>query len=312
MYPAPDPNAEEYKVGQEYLELSEALFRLVEAHDTARASVGQPYRPKSRAATDFDNQEQFRGSASEGPVEDLQAEAGFFLARADDHMRALAMSIATERVAHSVFTLARVVLAASSFAYSLLDPDPSIGTAQRIVKYHNFELHSLYEIRPVVWQHDSDLEAEIDDRVDTLLSQASLLGVKHVKAGGRTYLDPAPFSEREMVISLLERTKAIKRPKRQPMRAGDIVYSVLSASVHAQPHMRTMFDFVELPRRVPDRKRIGERTSIETMARVARLAFMGYHAAHERHRDYFGLPRLAKIRTVKRDAQVIDSFARVK
>lgn len=310
MNPFDDPNASLYKVPEEFLDLSEAVFRLVVVHDTARVNAVAPYARRSRAAADFENQETYSSAASARPVEELHAEAGAYLARADDHLRALAGAIAAERTAHSVLSLARVVLASSAYAYSMLDP--AIDTKARIARSFNFQLRSLYEFQQVVADRDPELEAATTARIDALLETAPMLETK-LQTGGRRRVHLAPIEpgERDLVVGLIERRPA--RPaKGKPMGPGSTVYSILSASVHSQMLVRGLSNLIDLPRRVPDIPRTGEEVTIGMLARVTAYAYAGYCTAHERHREYFAQPKPSKIRQVKRDAQLIAHQARSK
>lgn len=196
----------------------------------------------SRAASDKAHEDEFSSLPFERPISTALAHPVMALGQAVDHLTALAAVVRTERTSLAMHTVIRPILVAAGIARYVADPD--IDTKERARRAVNIELASATEMMRLLEVRYRDQFERYDQQRHKIAKGARQIW-KHVNAPearksgrGRVqvrdwYVGDKPPGDMGFV--------RIAHAYGEAEKIADVVYRLMSASTHAQPHALLAF-----------------------------------------------------------------------
>lgn len=197
----------------------------------------------SKAASDKAQEAQFSSLPFEHPMSTALAHPVMALGQAVDHLTALAAVVRTERTALAMHTVSRPILVAAGIACYIADP--AIDTQERVRRAVNIELESATEMmRLLQVRYPEQLERydrrrrEIVKGARQIWKRVNAPEAKKARTGRVQVLDwyvgdrPPPG---DMGFVRIAHTYVAAE------EIADVVYRLMSASTHAQPHALLTF-----------------------------------------------------------------------
>jgi hypothetical protein len=262
---------------------------------------GPPFRPRSRAWTEYQAEHRFTGVWSRQPLINSYHEAVGYFFRAEDHLRGAGILVGGDNtVIYSPVSLGRTVLSACGMAFWLMKPDIAVG--ERIRRRLAIQLDTLDQ-RIDMAEKGSPYIRDLKKQIADISEAAPILGEtfradRQSWGGIRHRIGPKVPTETTVVREIVDDPDT-------EQAYGRFAYKWYSAAVHANPNSAALTDMTPVGASIEGVQTVSTSITLPKMAQHMLTPSFIYYKAGARLAAHFG------VRTTSANLSALKALSRI-